>query len=676
MGTQRFVPVVLGAALVMLAAACSAESGSRTRPSAGSSESSLPETPGEGRPGGMLDFDNAGPSGAPPAVTPSPGSMRRDPAQQGPGPGPMATAVTSGVEPATIDQCTGTMDPADIEALAAGGVQDDAMAFLYPYDGTVFPRGLPGPWLQWSPAGQQPVEAVFVHARSRHYEYRGCFAATPEARVQFPTDAWDRAFVANEGPSDPLRVEITTRAGGVVSGPIAVELTLARATLKGAIYYNTYGSLKASLQGVLNGVVMRIQPGASEPEVFVSAQTPSIAGDVCVGCHSVSADGTRMVVEEHSGLGLTYNTSLAYDLGPDQAPRPPVASQLGNSKAGFSAVYPDGSRFLTTGRSEIGPFSSGMSVTGTFGIEPAALWNAETGQEIPDSGIPPYAKMPMFNRSGTQVVFTDQDAADALVVMDFDPAQNRFSDHRVIAQDARFIGWPFFLPDDSGVVFAVTDAPGYTTVAGPDLTGLVPNAGHLMMVDLESGDLIPLARAMGYRDRGMTDAYLPYGERDLNKDYIPTVSPVAAGGYYWMFFTSKRAFGNTKAEPIPTPDSKQIWVSALSIPGGDARFDASMGQDPSHPAFHLPGQELESGNIRAFATLNPCKADGESCETGIDCCGGFCTDGVCGTPPPDEPPRCSQIDEACTTVADCCDADSDEVACIAGFCAYLPPPPQ
>ncbi len=45
-----------------------------------------------------------------------------------------------------------------------------------------------------------------------------------------------------------------------------------------------------------------------------------------------------------------------------------------------------------------------------------------------------------------------------------------------------------------------------------------------------------------------------------------------------------------------------------------------------------PGQELGSGNIRAFAVLAPCKANGSDCETGLDCCGGSCTMGKCGMP--------------------------------------------
>jgi hypothetical protein len=37
-----------------------------------------------------------------------------------------------------------------------------------------------------------------------------------------------------------------------------------------------------------------------------------------------------------------------------------------------------------------------------------------------------------------------------------------------------------------------------------------------------------------------------------------------------------------------------------------------------------PSQELGTGNHRAFAALDPCKKDGDKCNSGIDGCGGSC----------------------------------------------------
>jgi len=184
-----------------------------------------------------------------------------------------------------------------------------------------------------------------------------------------------------------------------------------------------------------------------------------------------------------------------------------------------------------------------------------------------------------------------------------------------------------------------------------------------MYVDVASGRAVPLARAGGFNG---TASYLPYPGRDEHWEYFPTVSPVAAGGQFWLFFTSRRNYGNTIVGTQDDVKSKKIWVSAIDI-------DPPAGADPSHPAFYLPGQEIDAGNVRAFAALEPCRADGQQCASGIDCCCGGCLNGVCGCPM-----GCSKIDEKCTTVTDCCNHENDSsLRCINGFCGYaVPPPPR
>jgi hypothetical protein len=115
---------------------------------------------------------------------------------------------------------------------------------------------------------------------------------------------------------------------------------------------------------------------------------------------------------------------------------------------------------------------------------------------------------------------------------------------------------------------------------------------------------------------------------------------------------------------------KKVWIAAIDI-------NHAGKDDPSHPAFYLPGQELRTANMRAFAALAPCKANDMSCETGDDCCGGFCREvsrGADGTPVlacvPPPVNTCSNSSEACKTAADCCNpADM----CINGRCAFIIP---
>ena len=178
------------------------------------------------------------------------------------------------------------------------------------------------------------------------------------------------------------------------------------------------------------------------------------------------------------------------------------------------------------------------------------------------------------------------------------------------------------------------------------------------MLDVGSGTSTLLAKAMGFAsaaDVASNKTYLPYGASDeLHHNYDPTVSPVAAGGYFWMFFDSYRHYGNLGLQ-------RQLWCAAVDVSTG-----GQYTTDPSHPAFFVTGQELGTGNHRAFTALDPCHADGTTCTTGVDCCGGFCTNGMCGM----SVPRCSGIDEVCSATQKCCDPAAQ---CINGFCE-LPTP--
>lgn len=558
------------------------------------------------------------------------------------------------VEAQTIDDC-GADNPAgladaDVQTLRAGGA-GSGMRFLYPYDGTVFPRGLISPLVMWE--GSDAASAVYLHVKSATFEYHGCLVPSAPGQVQIPQDVWDVAEAQTGGPGDPFTLSLTALDGGAAKGPITEMVVIAQATLEGAIFYNSYAS-----QLALNmGAVLRIQPGGNA-ELFAGGVTPG-----CNGCHSLSANGERLVTTQVSGGG-----NIVYQIEPTTPLNPPPLRN--NAMASFVGLSPDGSVYMTTAAPLGGP-------TVRVGTTPASmLIETDTGLEVPGSGIPTGALMGTFSPDGTMIVFNDNaiNVSKGLAAMDYDAATRKASNYRKVYEstDDKLPSWPFVLPDNRAVIFqrgTTTDFSGgnvgIISIAGLDpflgafLTGIIPSVGpygNLFITDLETGTTTLLAKAMGYAtpaDAATKNTYLPFGAADVDQAYYPTVSPVAAGGYFWVFFDSMRNYGNRGLH-------RQLWGTAVKI-SPDGKYTG----DPSHPAFFLTGQEEGTGNHRAFTALDPCRADGESCETGVDCCGGFCTDGLCGTP---EVPRCSEAGESCEAASDCC---SPVAACINGFCAEI-----
>jgi hypothetical protein len=175
-------------------------------------------------------------------------------------------------------------------------------------------------------------------------------------------------------------------------------------------------------------------------------------------------------------------------------------------------------------------------------------------------------------------------------------------------------GWPFFTPDNRSVVFALGTGSNYASEEPPAGTPLYNS--YLYVVDVATGIAHRLDEASGFDGAG--HEYLPYPGRDEDYDFYPAISPVPSGGYYWLYFMSRRAYGNVyPGKPFSTTNpggteadigTKAIWVSAIDP-------CAPAGTDPSHPAFYLPGQELGSGNFRPVPVPPPCAGDAGACPT-------------------------------------------------------------
>ncbi len=204
--------------------------------------------------------------------------QRHLPARRGPGRRGLDGAGGAGPAPvcdptscqAAGGQCTGTTcvlteNPNGVSAgtqtsLQAGGSADPAFAFLYPYDNTVFPRGLVPPTLQF--AGTAP-EAMYVHISFPGLDYKGYYAGSNPGRVAISGPMWNAISLASNGIKNEVLVQVTKTSNGQIAGPITESWTIATGNVRGTIYYETYGS--AILGGAASVGIMKIQPGATTP---------------------------------------------------------------------------------------------------------------------------------------------------------------------------------------------------------------------------------------------------------------------------------------------------------------------------------------------------------------------------------------------------------------------------
>jgi hypothetical protein len=573
------------------------------------------------------------------------------------------TAKTSITVRVHLTDNPGNVSPGDQTTLQAGGGADVDFRFLYPYDGTVFPRALRAPELQ---LGGAFAEATYVKIAVGNFLYEGYFGASNPVRAALPQAVWKGLTESAQG-TDVVKVEVSKLSGGQATGPISETWKIAPGSFKGIVYYNTYLSKLTN-----TGAVMRVRPN-QDAEVFIGG---------CTVCHSVSANGNVIAGGLSWGNGNPLQSG-SFDVAADgtQAARDVDGD---GRKMAFGALTPNGDMLLSNA---IPP--SGSPIRGLTGAFPSRLYDTKTGAQIDapslDAAVTS-ALSPAFSPDGKKVAFNfwDQGNGKTLGVMDFDGSQSPplFSGLATVATATRAMAaWPSFLPDTQAVVYHDGDAfdtAGYG--------GSVAYYAELRLVDLATQSVSTLNALNGRRPDDTV--YLPYGDaEEQNLDYEPTVLPIPVGGYYWVVFTSRRAYGNTIAVggtvaggdnkwgslvnggEVPSV-RKKLWVAAIDL-------DYTGKLDPSHPAFYLGEQELEAGNMRAFVSLEPCRADGSNCESAAECCNGFCrptgmtdADGnpVTACVPP--PGGCSQIDESCSAAGDCCDTSA---LCINGRCALAPP---
>jgi len=509
-------------------------------------------------------------------------------------------------------------DGPTMAALKGASTKDAAIQWAYPYNGTVFPRGLGSPKLMWNNGGAADI--YYVHITSSTYELESFSTVPPPARYAFSAGTWQKFVDSTAGAAD---LTVARSAAGVATIAAKHKWSIAPASMRGTIYYwaNAVGR------------VMRIKPGATAPDDFSAGTFGALPDGGCtMTCHTVSADGSTMVSGGDT-LGGSYDlltNKPIFDLG--GAPGSAQKRAWSNP-----ALSPNG-KYLVENSSLLPGPPGAMD----------GLWNTKDGTRVASSGLDGVRLgMPSFSPDATKLAYVGMTGAalNALNVFDFNQGTAKVGASTVLVNQGagQPIAWPSMTPDAKWAIYH--RGPLDTRDGNADLffaSTVTPNA-EVRLAKL-NGDGYPFAA----------------GNRDLSFNYEPTFAPVPSGGYFWVVFTSRRTYGNQNVGAKEVV--KQLWVAAIDL-------NPAVGVDPSHPPFLLPGQDETSINMRGFWALDPCKGDGAGCASGTECCGGFCdgtaSDGglVCksaGT--------CAQDGDHCDKTTDCCNASSGST-CINHVCS-------
>lgn len=460
-----------------------------------------------------------------------------------------------------------------------------APSIVYPEDQTIVPPNLPGIEVHFLPGGDNDlfevsftgdVRVLRVYTTCNHVA-EGCVLTLDE--TLFP----QIAEAARAGGAVRISVKGTnsTRPGAPVGTSPSRMLGMTQNDLRGGVYY-----------WAVSGSIIRYDFGrmGARPEAYLSTGNPI----QCIGCHSLSRDGTRIAVGSFIPGPATAGIL-------NTATREVIGSTFGSNFGSFS---PDNRRYLS---------SDGVRMY---------LLDAATGTQTPGLSANTFGSMPDWSPNNDVAVFSRPMAA---LPLGGSPGHNAPADLMLMRWMTNTFGpptplvtatgennyYPSFSPDGQWVLFNRSSG-------GSDNA---PDA-HLWAIRADGrGGPVDLARADGTNAHGNSwPKWAPFREMYSGELTEPLM---------WITFSSHRDYGLRLRNSTRGSEGQtvQLWMSAFR-PDRVTR----PGDDPSSPAFWLPFQDMTVGNHIAQWTEIVRRTE---CMTNSNCrTGEYCQNNRCvGAPP-------------------------------------------
>jgi hypothetical protein len=466
-----------------------------------------------------------------------------------------------------------------------GSPTGGALTLVYPATGVILPPNTNSIEFHFIPAAGQTLFRFTFHAPSTSLAvYTGC---TPVGAgcVYTPGATFWSSLVAYARGTQPVTYSVEGVSGaspGAVGTSAQSTIAFGDQDMSGGIYYwNTAGIVERYDYGF---------PAAAPQQYLIPSD---VGAFVCVGCHVISREGSRIAVGKDIPSPAPYTVLEVANKAVVQAGGQPVTGS-----SNFFSFSPDEQELLT---------SNGVSVT----------WRSlQTGATLPGP-VAASGTMPDWSPDGLHMVFAKPSSPAFFAVPGVSSAA-------IVQQHFNGTGWdmpltlvpfagqnnyyPAYSPDGSWVVFdrSPQNAESFSNAAPDPDAGTVPD-GELWAVAQAGGSPVRLSRAS---DPGACSW----------PKWAPVLHDYYGGKIFWLTFSSARAYGLRLAAGQQT----QLWMVAFD----PAKIAA--GQDPSFPAFWLPFQAIGSGNhIAQWAITVPrstCTGNG-NCNRGEVCSNGSCVPG-------------------------------------------------
>lgn len=462
--------------------------------------------------------------------------------------------------------------PGDFGGATPGG---PAPELVYPDTGVIVPPNLNTMEFHFRPgSGQNVFELTFTGTTIQLAIYLPCTALNGGCVWSPSQHVWDILATAGRGDA-PLFYTLRGLDGAhTVGASTARSIQFATDDVTGGIYYWAASA----------GQIMRYDFGLRTQTAEKYLTTGQAGGLECVGCHTLSRDGSAIAVGTDipgpanvTALSVATRAKLWSTAASGGIPGFP-----GADGANFFSFSPDAKQLVA---------SAGTNLTVRDATTGTGVTTVVTNATMPDWS--PDGGHVVFARAGTAAPVGNPGVASGSIVQVAVGAWGQAQTLVAAANDNNY--YPSYAPNGDFVLF---DKSANTQDSYDQ------KDARLWVVSSAGGAPVQLANAS------------PAPGGDSWPKWSPVPHTYQAGPIYWLTFSSRRPYG------LRGGTTAQIWMV-----GFDPQR-AALGLDPSFASFWLPFQDPASGNHIAQWVEH---VDRQPCNQGQCAAGEICDpkDGVC-----------------------------------------------
>jgi Tol biopolymer transport system component len=468
--------------------------------------------------------------------------------------------------PSTVDVVPPALPPGVVGGFDGAPPSTSGLTLAYPNAGAVIPHDLAQIDAQWNGSAQVYRVSFAVDTGDRLRGYSTTNDWLPDlADWQWLLDraAGHTISISVEGGTMDAMGNITN----VVGSP-AQPLGVSKDDATGALFY--FATTGDQLTG--DGTLERLQVGAQMADKYLNKTND---GGRCVGCHTLSRDGTRVAFDFLDLTGIATGGTLT--LGSVDATDPTKEQAAAGTPAANASFSPDNSKLVVSydGKLQLRDGTTGAAISNitTSGDALFPDWSPDGNTIVfvrPSAHCtaspPDFGQSSIFAYGGSLVTVTNSGGTfgNETVILAAATGENNY--------------YPTYSPDGMYVAFTRASTStksswslGNTSCAGQDGSGLSydnPSA-TLWIVPAGGGAATQLSAA---------------NQGPMLTNSWPKWSPKSDGEYLWLSFSSTRPYGNVLTGANA---HHQLWITSVTR--------NAMG-DASTPGVWFPFQDTTTKN--------------------------------------------------------------------------------